>query len=466
MIHCQSMIYVVEIVPTRKPMTTQTIPRRDQIPIEHTWNAESVFASVDDWEAEFSRVEAQIPTLARFRGRLGDGPATLAEWLAAVDELSTALGKLQTYAVMGHAVDAADQQATARYDRLAGLSARAQAATAFAEPELLALGGETLRSWVQADPRLAVYEHYFDQLARRAAHVRSAEVEELLGMVSEPFAAAAGTHSVLANADLRYVPARGATGEVLEVRQGTVNARLSHADREVRRSAWESYADAHLAVRHAMASCLAAGVKQQVFAARARHYPSALEASLSAGHIPIAVFDNLVETFRSNLPTWHRYWRIRRQALGYDKLHVYDIKAPLAARPPHVPFKRAVDWIAAGMRPLGTEYVELMRQGVLHQRWVDIYPKQGKRLGAFSSGAQGTHPFILMSYTDDIFSLSTLAHELGHSMHSYYTWHNQPPIYADYSLFVAEVASNFNQAMVRAHLLELDSDPDFQIAVA
>jgi oligoendopeptidase F len=446
-------------------MTTQTIPQRDQIAIEHTWNAESVFASIDDWEAEFSRVEAQIPTLARFRGRLGDGPATLVEWLAAADALNTALGKLQTYAVMGHAVDAADQQATARYDRFAGLAARAQAAAAFAAPELLALGGETLRSWARSDPRLAVYEHYFDQLARRGAHVRSAEVEEFLGMVSEPFAAAAGTHGVLANADLRYAPARGAEGETLEVTQGTVNALLSHPDREVRRSAWESYADAHLAVRHTMASCLATGVKQQVFGARARHYPSALEASLNASHIPVAVFHNLVETYRRNLPTWHRYWRIRRQALGYDKLYVYDIKAPLTTRLPHVSFERAMEWIAAGMRPLGAEYVELMRQGALDQRWVDIYPNQGKRLGAFSSGAQGTHPFILMSYTDDIFSMSTLAHELGHSMHSYYTWQNQPPIYADYSLFVAEVASNFNQALVRAHLLELDSDPDSQIAV-
>jgi oligoendopeptidase F len=446
-------------------MTTQTIPRRDQVAAEHTWNAESVFATAEDWEAEFARVEAHIPELARFGGHLGDGPAALAEWLAAADELGTALGKLQTYAVMAHAVDAGDQQATARYDRFAGLVARALAVISFAEPEMLALGGETLRSWAQSDARLASYEHYFDQLARRVAHIRSAEVEELLGMVSEPFAAAAGTHGVLANADLRYTPARGGAGETLEVTQGTVNALLSHADREIRRTAWESYADAHLAVQHTMASCLAAGVKQQVFQARARRYPSALEASLSASHIPIAVFHNLIETYRRNLPTWHRYWHIRRQALGYDKLYVYDIKAPLTARPPAVPFERAMEWIAAGMRPLGSAYVEVMRNGALKQRWVDIYPNQGKRLGAFSSGAQGTHPFILMSYNDDIFSMSTLAHELGHSMHSYYTWQNQPPIYSDYSLFVAEVASNFNQALVRAYLLELDTDPDFQIAV-
>jgi oligoendopeptidase F len=194
-------------------MASQTIPRRDQVAIEHTWNAESVFASIDDWEAEFARVEAQIPDLAHFSGRLGVGPAALVEWFALADELNTALGKLQTYAVMSHAVDAADQQATARYERFAGLAARALAATSFAEPELLAIGIETLATWMRSEPRLAVYAHYFEQLARRSPHIRSAEVEELLGMVSEPFAAAAGTHGVLANADLRYAPARGATGE-------------------------------------------------------------------------------------------------------------------------------------------------------------------------------------------------------------------------------------------------------------
>jgi oligoendopeptidase F len=218
-------------------------------------------------------------------------------------------------------------------------------------------------------------------------------------------------------------------------------------------------------MKNTMANCMATGVKQNVFMARARHYPSALEAALTTNHIPVAVFHNLIETYRRNLPTWHRYWRARRQALGYDKLHVYDIKAPLTSKVQRVTFDQAITWIAEGMRPLGEEYVSVMRDGVLEQRWVDIYPNQGKRTGAFSSGAPGTHPFILMSYTDDLFSMSTLAHELGHSMHSYYTWQTQPLIYSDYSLFVAEVASNFNQALVRAHLLKANPDPDFQIAL-
>jgi oligoendopeptidase F len=214
-----------------------------------------------------------------------------------------------------------------------------------------------------------------------------------------------------------------------------------------------------------MANCLAAGIKQAVFLSRARRYTSAIEASLDASNIPVEVFHNLIATFRRHLPTWHRYWRVRRRALGYDRLHVYDERAPLTARQPRVPFGEAVAWIAQGMAPLGDEYVDVLRRGVLAQRWVDIYPNRGKQSGAFSTGTPGTHPFILMSYNDDIFSMSTLAHELGHSLHSYLTWRHQPQIYARYPLFLAEVASNFNQAMVRAHLLAAPCDADFQIAV-
>ena len=173
----------------------------------------------------------------------------------------------------------------------------------------------------------------------------------------------------------------------------------------------------------------------------------------------------MIEVFKKNLPTWHRYWRLRRKALGYERFHVYDIKAPLTQDKPVVPFQQAVDWICEGMSPMGDEYVSILRQGCLQDRWVDRACNKGKREGAFSSGSQGTRPFIMMSYADDLFSLSTLAHELGHSLHSYYSRQSQPFIYSRYSLFVAEVASNFNQAMVRRYLFETQKDPGFQIAL-
>jgi oligoendopeptidase F len=270
---------------------------------------------------------------------------------------------------------------------------------------------------------------------------------------------------MLTGADMQFRPGRNAGGGPVEVAQGSIDDILAGPDREARRTAWQSYTDEFLAHKHTLANNLATSISQNVFQMRARRHPTTLEASLFSNNIPLEVFHNLIATFKKNLPTWHRYWRIRRKALGVETLHPYDIWAPLTKARPHVPYETAVAWICDGMAPLGSEYVETVRRGCLEQRWVDKYPNQGKFSGAFSSGVQGTHPFIVMTYTDDIFSLSTLAHELGHSMHSYYSWRTQPYVYSGYSLFVAEVASNFNQAMVRAHLLRNNPQRDFQISV-
>jgi oligoendopeptidase F len=214
-----------------------------------------------------------------------------------------------------------------------------------------------------------------------------------------------------------------------------------------------------------MANNLAASIQQNVFMMQARRHQSTLGASLFENNIPVEVFHNLIETFKRNLPTWHRYWAVRRKALGVDELQPYDIWAPIATQNPTISFEQAVEWICAGLKPMGEDYTKTVRKGCLEERWIDVYPNQGKSSAQFSSGFPGTHPFIVINYDDTIFSLSTMAHELGHSMHSYLTWENQPIIYSQYSLFAAEVASNFHQAMVRAHLLNTSNDPQFQIKV-
>lgn len=445
---------------------SQALPRRSEIAVEHTWDAYSVFPSDAAWETAVQEVQTRLQTIATFQGRLGTGASVLADFLAELEQLYAIMGKVFIYAGMFYQVDTADSAAAAKSDRARGLFGQVAATTAFMEPELLAIGFATLRQWMQEEPRLAVMAHELDDLERRQAHVRSTEVEELLGMVTDAFRTAVSAHSILADTDLTFAPARASNGaDEFTVAQGTINALLTHTDREVRRTAWQNYCDSYLAHKNSMAALQAAGIKQDVFRARARRHASSLEAALHPHNIPVEVFHNTIATFRQNLPTWHRYWAIRRKALGYDKLHVYDIKAPLTAVKPHVPFSQAVEWISEGMKPLGDEYVNILRRGVLEQRWVDIYPNQNKRAGAFSSGVQGTHPFILMSYNDDLFSMSTLAHELGHSMHSYFSWQNQPFLYARYSIFAAEVASNFNQALVRDYLLRSQPDRDFQIAV-
>jgi len=442
----------------------QTIPERSAIPDRYKWNPYSIFPSQSAWEAAIDETDAMIANAARFRGRLHEGPQVINEFLGLSEAILRNVGQITVFATMFYAVDTNDREASAMRDRAIGLQARASAALAFGEPELLAIGGEQLLAWAEHDESLATYTHYFERLIARAAHVRSAEIEELLGQVRDPFAAASAIHGVLANAELRFPPACDSQGVAHEITQGTINALITHPDRTLRKNAWEGYADAHIAVENTMAQCLAAGVKQNVFIARARRYASALEAALKPNFIPLEVFHNLIATFERHVPVWHRYWRVRRAALGVDELHVYDTKAPLAT-PLVVPYEQAIEWICEGMAPLGAEYVQIMRRGLQEQRWVDVYPNRGKRAGAFSTGAPGTHPFIMMSYNDDIFSLSTLAHELGHSMHSYYTRRTQPVIYTNYGLFLAEVASNFNQALVRDYLFKTLPDRNAQIAI-
>ncbi|WP_420631803.1 oligoendopeptidase F [Candidatus Leptofilum sp.] len=440
--------------------------KREEIPQQYKWDVESIFPNPEAWETAVSQFQEQLKEISKFKGRLSEGPSVLGDYFEAVDKLATAVGKIFVYASLNYSVDTTNQETAARHDRARGLFGMTMATIAFAQPEMLAIGFETLREWLTQDERLADYGHYLNQLEKQQEHVRSAEVEQVLGMVRDAFSTASATHGILANADLKIEPAVGSDGQTYDVTQGTIGGLTTHADREVRRTAWEHYADAHLAFKNTMANALAAGVKQDVFNMRVRGYKNSLEAALSSNFIPTEVFHNLINTYKANLPTWHRYWNIRRRALGYKTLYPYDVKAPLSLNPPNVPYETAVEWIATGMLPLGQEYAATLRSGALENRWVDVYPNQGKRMGAFSSGVKGTHPFIMMSYTDDLFGLSTLAHELGHSMHSYLTWQNQNVLtYSRYGLFVAEVASNFNQAMVRAHLLEANSDPEFQIAV-
>ena len=445
--------------------TEAAIPHHSEIDSRYTWNAASVFPTVKAWEVEFERVAGDLAGLRQFAGHLADGPLTLADALDASQELKRRVYMLDVYAGMDYAVDTQNQPAAKRYGRVQGLSSQLAAASAFVGPELLALGEATVRGWLAEEPRLAYLQHYADNLFRKQAHVRSAEVEELLGSLAAPFANVETTASMLTDADFKFPAATGIDGSTQSVTQGTLDKILASPDREARRTAWEGYADTYLAHKNTLAANLLTSVKYNVFSMRARRHASTLEMALVEHNTPVEVFHNLIATFQKNLPTWHRYWRVRRKALGVDTLQPYDIWAPLTGSRTAIAYEEAVDHVCRGLAPMGEEYVATVRRGCLEERWVDAMPCQGKMGGAFSSGAPGTHPFIMMSYTDEVFSLSTLAHELGHSMHSYLTWQNQPVLYSDYGMFVAEVASNFHQAMVRAHLLANETDPTFQIAV-
>lgn len=444
----------------------KTIPPRNKIEKKYTWNAESVFKSPKEWEAELQSILKDLPKIKKYRGNLGTSPEALLQVMQAMEALMKRVMHVYMYAAFSYNVDTTDQKATAMLGKAQGMYGQVAGAISFVNPELLQIGKATLDDWMNKNEKLGIYRQSMRDLFRQQEHVRSSEVEELLGMLADPMSGADNSTSMLVNADFKFAPAINSQGKKMEVTQGNFhNALMEDPDRKVRRSAFESYMDKHIEFKNTLAASLGTSIKNNVFLMRAREHNSTLEASLFNNNIPVDVFHNLINTFKKNLPVWHRYFEIRRKALKLREVTYYDMWAPITKKKPNIPFEKAVDLIAESLAPLGREYVDTLRKGCLQDRWVDRYPNQGKSNGAFSYGAPGTHPFIMMSYTDEVGSMSTLAHELGHSMHSYLTWKNQPMTYSNYSLFVAEVASNFNQAMMRGHLLKTITDKNFLIAL-
>jgi oligoendopeptidase F len=446
-------------------MATSPNRPRAEVPQRFRWNAESVYPDIVAWNAEYQTLYEAFE-LQRIRL-----PEHIESGTQLFDVLETAFSWhnrakiVYLYAAMEHSVDTTRAEAVERTSQARSLLAKAQSHLAALNPLLLTIDQDTVHTWLAQDTPLQSYRHFIEDVFRKQAHTRSLELETILGHLKDPFAGTAATFRMLTNADFRFNPAVNRQGEEIDLTQGTWPRLLSDPDRNVRRMAWENYLDLYLAHQNTLASSLETSIKQNVFLAHTHNYESSLEAALFEFQIPATIFHNLLKTFQTNLPLWHRYWHIRRKALGVDPLEAYDTWAPLTPYQPQVAYDQAVEWICAGLEPMGKDYTAAIRRGCSEARWVDVYPNQGKRGGAFSSGVHGTHPFIVMSYNDTLFSLSTLAHELGHSMHSYLAWQNQPLVYSDYSLFVAEVASNFHQAMVRAYLLERFDDPIFRIAV-
>jgi oligoendopeptidase F len=446
-------------------MEANQVLKRAEVPVEQTWNLEAIFPSVEEWEKALEGIEAEIEQIVPFRNTLSQSPQQLYKCLKVTEQVSRKMEKIFLYANLGSAVDNSDQAAQARAVQARGKYAKLQATTAFIEPELIAIGFPTLKEWCQQDQEVSLYKTYFEQLERKQSKVRSFEVENVMAMASEPMTTVVQTYNSLTNVDIKFGSAFDEKGNPYPIEQGNFGALISHEDRSVRKTAWENYNDAFLKQKNTLAGLQIAGLQKDIFVANVRGFKNSLEASLFPNNIPEEVFHNLISVFRKHIPTWHKYWRIRKQWLGLDEFQEYDIKAPLTDQKPVVPFQQAIEWITEGMKPLGEEYVGILNKGATSERWVDWAVNQGKRQGAFSSGVYDTNPFIMMSYNNDVFSLSTLAHELGHSMHSYYTKHTQPYIHGRYALFVAEVASNFNQAMVRDYLLRTQTDPIFQLAL-
>ena len=436
----------------------KTLPTRKDVPVEYTWRLEDIFATDEQWEQEFQQIQALLPKFSEYKGRLGESAQMLYEALQYRDHVFMRLGKLYAYAHMRHDEDTANSLYQGLETRAEGLYAEAGQATAFIVPEILAMDEDVLRTFLQQYEPLRLYAHELDEMNRQRPHVLSEKEEALLAQAAEVMNASSNTFGALNNADLRFPTITDENGEEVEVTHGRYTRFLESEDRRVRRDAFKAVYDTYRKYENTFASTLSGAVKRNNFFARVRNYRSAREAALSKNQIPETVYDNLIETIHRYLPLLHRYVQLRKRVLGLDELHMYDLYTPLVKQVDmKVTYEEAKNILLKGLTPLGDEYISIVKEG-FDNRWVDVQETRGKRSGAYSSGSYGTNPYILMNWQDNVNNLFTLAHEFGHSVHSYYTRKYQPYPYGNYSIFVAEVASTCNEALLNDYLLKTIDD--------
>lgn len=439
-------------------VAVKKLPSRSEIKTEDTWRLEDIFATDEAWEKEFKDIQSALPKLAEFKGKLGESATTLFEALSYQDEVMERLGKLYTYAHMRYDQDTTNSTYQALNDRARTLYTQAASISSYVVPEILSLDEAKLKTFLQEKEELKLYEHALDEINRQRPHVLSAEKEELLAEASEVLGSSSNTFGMLNNADLTFPSIKDEDGEEVEITHGRYVRFLESEDRRVREDAFKAVYGKYDEFKNTFASTLSGTVKKDNFSAKVRNYESARQAALSSDNIPEEVYENLVNTVHKNLDLLQRYVKLRKEVLQLDEVHMYDLYTPLVKDVKmEVPYEKAKEYILKGLEPLGEDYISILEDG-FNNRWVDVHENKGKRSGAYSSGTYGTNPYILMNWQDNVDNLFTLAHEFGHSVHSYYTRNNQPYQYGDYSIFVAEVASTCNEALLNHYLLNTIED--------
>ncbi|MBO4211869.1 MAG: oligoendopeptidase F [Oscillospiraceae bacterium] len=436
---------------------TQKILERSEIAAQDRWAIEDLYASDELWMQDLEKLKALSAEVAVFAGKLGKDAGTLLAYMQKVEEASVLLNKLLNYSSRRNDEDTR----VAKYQELNGMAVNAyvgyDAATSFETPEIMAIPEADMERFYAEQPGLERYRRYIFNIRRHAAHVLSVEQEKLMAMAGEMMQAPEDIYSKFADADLSFPDAVDKDGKKHPLSQGTFITCMESSDRVLRRSAFETTYKTWAAHKNSVAAMLNAQVKSLQFNADVRKYASALEAALDHTNVPVSVYHNLIEAVHQNFDKMHRYTRLRKKLLGVDELHFYDLYTPLVpGTDTKIPFEQAKQTVYESLAPMGEDYRKILKEG-FEKRWIDVYQNVGKRSGAYSAGAL-VHPYVLLNYSGTLDSQFTLAHEMGHALHSYHSNKYQTTLNADYVIFVAEVASTCNEALLMEHLLSKTTD--------
>lgn len=437
-------------------MSRQPNIARTEVAPEHQWQLDHLFPNLEAWDAEYAQVRELVIDMIPFKGNLQE-QGKLRACFELEDKISQLAERLYVYANMKHHEDTTEPTYQALSDKTKKLSVEVGEALSFITPEILALPEATIREFI-GNAELAPYKHTLEEMLRQQAHVLSAKEEALLAQVGNLSQAPNTIFGMLNNADLKFPNVKDETGTEQPLTHGSYIQFLENANRDVRKNAFQAVYKTYASQKNTLAATLSANVNKNLFYSKARKFPSALEMSLYSDNIPKEVYTNLISTIHEHLPLMYRYMEMRKNLLQLDELHMYDLFTPLAAEVKMViPFEEAQKMVIESLAPLGNDYVAVLT-GSFEQGWIDKYENKGKRSGAYSWGAYGTHPYVLLNHKDNLNSMFTLTHEMGHAMHSYLSDENQPYREAQYTIFLAEVASTLNEALLMDYLLKRTTD--------
>lgn len=441
------------------------LPKRHEVPEELTWDLTVIFNSDAEFEKAYQDVEGSLAKITGFKGKLQEGATTFQQAVETLLDVSNKLETVYVYAHLKNDQDTANSTYQGMYDSASLLAAKSGEAMAWFEPEVLEIPENQLNSYFEENKELAVYRHFIDQMTDNRDHILSANEEALLAGASEIFGASSKTFSVLNNADIQFPTIKDENGEDVQLSHGVFGELLESTNRSVREQAFKKLYSVYQGLKNTFASTLGSNVKYHNYNAKVHHYGSAREAALANNHIPESVHDNLIEVVAEHLPLLHRYVALRKELLGVDELHMYDMYTPITGEAGiKYTYEEAKEETMKALQPLGKEYEAVLKEA-FENRWIDVVENTGKRSGAYSSGAYATNPYILLNWHDSLNNLYTLVHELGHSAHSYFTRKNQPYVYGDYSIFLAEIASTTNENILTEYLLQTVTDPKVRVYI-